>query len=298
MFGIDDAALAMGISALGQFGGGLIGASGQQAANAATVNMQRIANEQNLAHAQWVQSQSNDAFWANFRNQNEQAAINRDFAASQVQRQMDFQERMSSTAYQRAMADMRRAGLNPILAYKQGGSSTPAGGAASGVQPGGGSVGTTSAGQVGARVFNDKDFLARGIGNAVQSALEAGKLVEGVDLMKKQGALTEENTRRVGYETTKMDAETGRILEETNNAKITGRILRQQEKTAAGIAKITAGEADNMDRYGKKEAPDTIERILRSIQGWTEQGGGVGRPISAYDARSGVTRHTIPDFMP
>lgn len=48
-------------------------------------------------------------------------------ARKRANEQMAFQERMSNTAYQRAMADMRRAGINPIMVSKLGGASTPTG---------------------------------------------------------------------------------------------------------------------------------------------------------------------------
>lgn len=49
------------------------------------------------------------------------------FSAASAERQMRFQERMSSTAVTRQMRDMRRAGVNPQLAGRMGGASTPSG---------------------------------------------------------------------------------------------------------------------------------------------------------------------------
>ena len=65
-----------------------------------------------------------------FTAQQNQAAM--DFEAGQARQQMDFQREMADSQWQRGVQDMQAAGLNPALAYGQGGAVAPSGAMASG----------------------------------------------------------------------------------------------------------------------------------------------------------------------
>lgn len=92
MFGIDDA-----IAGVGSAIGGAFSYFGQRDANRTNRDIANQANAQTAYQAQ----------------------LNR-----------DWQERMSNTSFQRGVADMKAAGINPMLAFSKGGASTPGGSAA------------------------------------------------------------------------------------------------------------------------------------------------------------------------
>ncbi len=63
-----------------------------------------------------------------------EARKNRKFQRAEAGKQRVFQERMRNTEWQAGVADMQAAGINPALAYSQGGASAPMGAAGSGAQ--------------------------------------------------------------------------------------------------------------------------------------------------------------------
>lgn len=71
------------------------------------------------------------------------------FNSSAASSNRDFQRDMSNSSYQRAVKDLKAAGLNPMLAYGNGGASTPNGAVSAPLQAG--DLGVSSAGELSLR---------------------------------------------------------------------------------------------------------------------------------------------------
>lgn len=113
----------------------------------------------------------------------QEGRLNRDFQAQQVSAQMGFQERMANTAHQREVADLKAAGLNPILSANAG-ASAPAGASASGA------MGQSSP----AHIENPYSNLSR----FASSALEAMSLGEDIEKKKAETNLIKTQARTLG----------------------------------------------------------------------------------------------------
>lgn len=109
-----------------------------------------------------------------------------DFNSAEAAANRDWQERMANSAHQREVADLRAAGLNPILSSARSGAATPSGASASSPTP--------------ATVVNPwekaGDAAGRFLGSALQVA-QLGQIQAGTDKLEAEAELTRVQKRHL-----------------------------------------------------------------------------------------------------
>lgn len=205
MFGIDDVLIGAAITgAFNYFGQDEANKSNQQIAstnsafNAAEADKARIFNA--------GQADLTRGFNA------EQAALSRDFNALEAERQRGWATNMSNTSYRRAMHDMQLAGLNPMLAYSQGGAATPGGASASSSPASGPAASGPAASAVNAHpMLNKSAASTQGFTAALQSA-QAAAQVKNIEAQTEQTRASTDLTR-AQIPKTHQETETSRALQ-------------------------------------------------------------------------------------
>ncbi|QCQ84824.1 DNA pilot protein [Blackfly microvirus SF02] len=150
-----DPLLGAGIGLLGGVVNNLF--AGQRQDEAQAFNAQQLAQSQAFNAEQ---AGINRTFAA------DQAGLSRNFNSQEAYFGRQFQDIMQANQYQRTVQDMRAAGLNPILAYRQGAGSTPsASTASSGASPSGSAASSGTTSITPAQTF---DILGPAVNNAMQ----------------------------------------------------------------------------------------------------------------------------------